>query len=76
LVFLSQQVQDVLKLTVPEDKEGKRETRNYNTEHLQDLQSRLMLVSGNSETGAERVEKFTMVSQNVFLIITHCLLNG
>ena len=60
--FISfQQVHDILKLTVPGDEEGGRETRNYNTEHLQDLQSRLMLVAGNSETGAERVEKFTMV---------------
>ncbi|XP_053391302.1 E3 ubiquitin-protein ligase rnf213-alpha-like [Mercenaria mercenaria] len=54
------QLKDILKLTVPGE-DGKRETRNYNYENLQDLQSRLMLVAGNSDKGAESVEKFTMI---------------
>ncbi|WAR07347.1 R213A-like protein [Mya arenaria] len=63
-------VKDIIKLTVPE-KEGQRQLRRYTFDHLQDLQSRLMLVAGKSDSSSVKptadkksevnVDRFTMI---------------
>ncbi|XP_053396351.1 E3 ubiquitin-protein ligase RNF213-like isoform X8 [Mercenaria mercenaria] len=58
------ELKDTLKLTVPEQ-EGKRELRNYTFSQLQDLQSRLMLVTGKAEKRTDSVDRFTMIFDSI-----------
>ncbi|XP_060586365.1 E3 ubiquitin-protein ligase rnf213-alpha-like [Ruditapes philippinarum] len=58
------EMSDILKLTVPEQ-EGKRELKNYTFSQLQDLQSRLMLVSDKAEKGSDSVDRFTMIFDSI-----------
>ena len=78
-MFYLQIVDDVIKMTVTE-KGQDGQHRNYTFSQLEDLQSRLMLVAGKSDTvsgkGSERhekktevdVERFTMVNVFYYLL--------
>jgi len=59
ILCLQQEVDDTLELTVQDQKD--RHAKRYTFSHLQDLQSRLMLVAGKAESGNVNVERFTMV---------------
>ena len=63
--YFSKAPSDVLRLRVTNKVDNRTETRNYTFDHLQDLQSRLMLVAGRAERdkaqGKDEVEKFTEV---------------
>ncbi|XP_052808680.1 E3 ubiquitin-protein ligase rnf213-alpha-like isoform X1 [Mya arenaria] len=62
-------IKDIMKLTVP-GKDGQRQQKHYTFDQLQDLQSRLMLVAGKSDSSIVKstdkksevnVDRFTMI---------------
>ncbi|XP_052808603.1 E3 ubiquitin-protein ligase rnf213-alpha-like isoform X2 [Mya arenaria] len=66
-------VKDLIKLTVP-GKDGQRQQKHYTFDQLQDLQSRLMLVAGKSDSSTAKstdkksevnVDRFTMIFDSV-----------
>ncbi|XP_052808702.1 E3 ubiquitin-protein ligase rnf213-alpha-like isoform X1 [Mya arenaria] len=66
-------VKDMIKLTVP-GKDGQRHQKHYTFDQLQDLQSRLMLVAGKSDSSTVKstdkksevnVDRFTMIFDSI-----------
>ena len=55
-------VSSVVNLLLPSASNGKTPFRTYNLENLQELQSKLALISGKQSSGQEDVDKFGQVT--------------
>jgi len=72
LHFYLQRIMDVIKMTVLENGE-ERHLRHYSISQLEDLQSRLMLVAGKSDSfSGKGFEKKTKVDVDRFTMVIVC----
>ena len=54
-------LENLVCLVVPEDRQKNREKKVYSLEEIKDVQSKLMLIAGKAESGKEEVDKFNEV---------------
>ena len=58
---LELQIENLVLLVVPEDKNEDREEKVYSLEEIKDVQSKLMLIAGKKDSGKEEVDQFNRV---------------